>query len=267
MQGVATLPVGATVDASKGVVAIHAAANGFQPGSPRARRQSATIRAGIFAIRQARARTKRATIPTDLIMAHPADAKVACTASRPRKSVVRSLTIVAKGLFRTVGGASTATARNATFTTTDRCDGTLTRVRKGRVTLKLKRRGPIVRVSAGRTYLAKARLFSAKLPASVPHMEFSRELRDDVLAGHLTLSVRLWKRPQVKEGGRYRVGSGLIEIDAIELVPFSAITEADVRRAGEPDRETLRDRAAHAGPIDEDTLVYRIELHVVSRAD
>jgi hypothetical protein len=37
-------------------------------------------------------------------------------------------------------------------------------------------------------------------------VEFSRELRNDVLAGDITLSVRLWKRPQVKEGGRYRVG-------------------------------------------------------------
>ena len=95
-------------------------------------------------------------------------------------------------------------------------------------------------------------------------MEFSRELRDDVLAGDITVSIRLWKRPQVKEGGRYRVGLGMIEIDAIELVPFAAITEADVRQAGEPDRETLRRRAAHAGPIDEDTLVYRIELHALS---
>jgi len=94
-------------------------------------------------------------------------------------------------------------------------------------------------------------------------MQFSRELRDDVLAGDITVSVRLWTRPQVKEGGRYRVGLGLIEIDSVELVPFSAITEDDVRRAGEPDRETLRRRAAHAGPIDEDTLVYRIELHPV----
>ena len=96
-------------------------------------------------------------------------------------------------------------------------------------------------------------------------MQFSKELRDQVTAGDITVSFRLWQRPQVKEGGRYRVGLGLIEIDAVELVPFSAITEADVRRAGEPDRETLRDRAAHAGPIDEDTLVYRIELHAVSR--
>src|SRR5215216_8101126 len=98
-------------------------------------------------------------------------------------------------------------------------------------------------------------------PASVPGVQFSRELRDDVLAGEITLSVRLWKRPQVKEGGRYRVGLGLIEIDAVELVPFAAITEADARRAGEFDRETPRERAAHAGPIHEYSLVYPIELH------
>jgi hypothetical protein len=98
-------------------------------------------------------------------------------------------------------------------------------------------------------------------------VQFSRELRDDVLAGEITVSVRLWERPKVKEGGRYRVGPGLIEVDAIELVPFSAITDEDVRRAGEPDRETLRARAAHAGPIDEDTLVYRIELHAVAGSD
>jgi hypothetical protein len=95
-------------------------------------------------------------------------------------------------------------------------------------------------------------------------VEFSRELRDDVLAGDITLSVRLWTRPKVKEGGRYRVGLGEIEVDAIELVPFAAITDEDVRQAGEPDRETLRQRAAHAGPIDEDTLVYRIEFHSLS---
>ncbi len=98
-------------------------------------------------------------------------------------------------------------------------------------------------------------------------MEFSRELRDDVLAGDITLTVRLWQRPRVKEGGRYRVGPGEIEVDVIELVPFAAITAADVRRAGEPDRETLRERAAHAGPIDEDTLVYRIEFHAASARD
>ena len=94
-------------------------------------------------------------------------------------------------------------------------------------------------------------------------MQFSRELRERVLAGDITVSVRLWTRPQVKVGGRYRVGIGEIEVDEIELMPFAAITEDDVRRAGEPDRETLRRRAAHAGPIGEDTLVYRVEFHAL----
>ena len=47
------------------------------------------------------------------------------------------------------------------------------------------------------------------------------------------------------------------------MVPFSSVTPADVRRSGEKDRESLRERAAHAGPIDDDTLVYRIEFHIV----
>ena len=49
-------------------------------------------------------------------------------------------------------------------------------------------------------------------PASVRVIEFSRELRNDVLAGDITLSVRLWTRPRVKQGGRYRVGPGEIEV-------------------------------------------------------
>ena len=67
-------------------------------------------------------------------------------------------------------------------------------------------------------------------------MEFSKELRDDVIAGDITVSFRLWRRPKVKAGGRYPVGPGYIEVDSVELLPFAAITAADVRRAGEPDR-------------------------------
>jgi hypothetical protein len=93
-------------------------------------------------------------------------------------------------------------------------------------------------------------------------MEFSRELRLDVLSGDITVTFRLWKRPKVKRGGRYRVGEGQVEVDSVELVPFSSIDDTDVRRAGEADIESLRRRAAHAGPIRDDTLLYRIEFHV-----
>jgi ASCH domain len=94
-------------------------------------------------------------------------------------------------------------------------------------------------------------------------VQFSRELRDDVAAGRITVSFRLWTRPQVKVGGRYAVGSVQFEVDDIELVPFSSVTVSDVRKSGETNREALRRRAAHAGPIDDDTLLYRIEFHVV----
>jgi hypothetical protein len=94
-------------------------------------------------------------------------------------------------------------------------------------------------------------------------VQFSRELRDDVAAGRITLTFRLWSRPQVKVGGRYAVGSVQFEVDDIELVPFSSVTAADVRKCGEKDRESLRHRTAHAGPVTDDTLVYRIEFHIV----
>lgn len=97
-------------------------------------------------------------------------------------------------------------------------------------------------------------------------MQFSVELRDRVADGTITLSYRLWSRPKVKAGGVYRSGSVTIEVDEIDLVPFSSITVEDLARTGEPDLETLRQRAAHAGPIHDDTVVYRVEFHVVAEA-
>jgi hypothetical protein len=94
-------------------------------------------------------------------------------------------------------------------------------------------------------------------------VEFSRDLRPDVISGDVTVSYRLWKRPKVRVGGRYPVGPAQIEVDSIELVPFASVTAADVLRCGEADRESLRRRAAHAGPIDDDTLLYRVEFHLV----
>jgi hypothetical protein len=94
-------------------------------------------------------------------------------------------------------------------------------------------------------------------------VEFSRDLRPHVISGDITVSFRLWRRPRVRAGGRYPVGPAQIEVDAVELVPFAAITAADVWRSGEPDRESLRRRAAHAGPIGDDTLLYRVQFHLV----
>ena len=116
------------------------------------------------------------------------------------------------------------------------------------------------------------------MPLSIPHpprpipgrcplygerVQFSRELREPVLSGEITVSFRLWSRPQVKVGGRYRIGPRQIEVDSIELMPFNAIAADDVRLSGERDLESLRARAAHAGPVRDDTPLHRVEFHLV----
>ena len=68
----------------------------------------------------------------------------------------------------------------------------------------------------------------------------------------------------MKAGGRYRIRGGEIEVESVELIPFALIDDLDIRRSGERDIESLRRRAAHAGPIHGDTAVYRIQFHVVA---
>jgi hypothetical protein len=97
-------------------------------------------------------------------------------------------------------------------------------------------------------------------------VQFSPELRDRVADGTITVSFRLWTRPKVKVGGVYRSGTVWVEVDDLDLVPFSAVTAEDLARTGEADLEGLRRRAAHAGPIGDDTFVYRVEFHVVTRS-
>jgi hypothetical protein len=97
-------------------------------------------------------------------------------------------------------------------------------------------------------------------------VEFSRDLRPKVIMGDVTVSFRLWRSPKVRVGGRYPVGPATIEVDSLELVPFSSVTVADVSLAGEISLESLRQRAAHSGPIADDTLVYRVEFHLVEPA-
>jgi len=98
-------------------------------------------------------------------------------------------------------------------------------------------------------------------------VQFSPELREDVMSGDITVSFRLWRHPKVKVGGSYAVGPGRIVVDSIELVTFSSITAGDVARSGETDRESLRRRAAHAGPIADHTFLYRVEFHLVTEPD
>jgi hypothetical protein len=62
----------------------------------------------------------------------------------------------ASGRFRSRGRYSAATVRGTIWDTADRCDGTLTRVRRGVVVVRDFRRHRNITVRAGKSYLARA---------------------------------------------------------------------------------------------------------------
>ncbi|MBE2319498.1 thrombospondin type 3 repeat-containing protein [Solirubrobacter sp. CPCC 204708] len=163
LKGQASIPLGATVDTTRGEVAIDSAANSYAAADRRAKRQRAHIRAAMFQLKQKRrAQARSATIATDVSLLSPPGAEARCVGAPPKGTIVRSVSMVVKGLYRTVGGASTGTARSATFSTTDRCDGTLTQVGRGKVTLAVKSQKKPIVVKAGQAYLVKAKLFAAR---------------------------------------------------------------------------------------------------------
>ena len=81
-------------------------------------------------------------------------------AGKPKRSKrkVRRLWGKGKGSFRTAGKRSTATVRGTWWLVEDRCDGTLTRVREGRVDVRDLRLRKTIKLRAGKRslYLAKA---------------------------------------------------------------------------------------------------------------
>lgn len=63
-------------------------------------------------------------------------------------------------------------------------------------------------------------------------MTFTKRLREGVRRGEITCSVRIWKRPHVKVGGRYKMEEGEIEIDSIEPIGYPDITPQLARESG-----------------------------------
>lgn len=63
-------------------------------------------------------------------------------------------------------------------------------------------------------------------------MLFTKRLREGVCEGKITCSVRIWTRPHVRVGARYRMEEGQIEIDSIEPIGFPDITAELARESG-----------------------------------
>jgi hypothetical protein len=63
-------------------------------------------------------------------------------------------------------------------------------------------------------------------------VQFTQRLRDPVRRGDVTCSVRIWKRPHVKVGGRYPLPPGEIEVTSIHEIDLADVTPALARRSG-----------------------------------
>jgi hypothetical protein len=63
-------------------------------------------------------------------------------------------------------------------------------------------------------------------------MLFQTRFHDGIRSGRITSTVRIWKRPHVKVGGRYAFGGGAIVVDRMRETRLDDITPALARRSG-----------------------------------
>ena len=59
------------------------------------------------------------------------------------------------------------------------------------------------------------------------------------------MSVRIWKQPRVRVGGRYSLPPGEIEVTSIEAVPREGLSDEIARESGFADLEDLLAVAQH----------------------
>jgi hypothetical protein len=63
-------------------------------------------------------------------------------------------------------------------------------------------------------------------------MTFTKWLREPIMRGEITCSVRIWRRPHVKAGGRYALGPGFVEVKSIRQIALDDITPGLAKRSG-----------------------------------
>jgi len=61
---------------------------------------------------------------------------------------------------------------------------------------------------------------------------FTKRLRDGVRRGQITCSIRIWQRPHVTVGNRYRMEEGEIEVESILPISLADITPELARASG-----------------------------------
>ena len=76
-------------------------------------------------------------------------------------------------------------------------------------------------------------------------MLFTRKLRESIKLGHITTSIRIWKRPRVKVGHYYKLDEGQVVVTAIREIAFDDISDQLARESGFLNKLDLLKTAQH----------------------
>ena len=151
-----SIPVKSIVDTRKGTVALRTARN------RKGKIQSGRFAAGVFQVLQSRKRSEKGL--TDVVLKGNAAkfnrcgrGKAGSTTAHTSLSrrAIRRLRARARGRYRTRGRHSAATVRGTVWNMTDSCAGTLTTVKRGKVTVRDFRKRKTVTLTRGKSYLAR----------------------------------------------------------------------------------------------------------------
>jgi hypothetical protein len=63
-------------------------------------------------------------------------------------------------------------------------------------------------------------------------MLFAKHLREGIRRGRIRCTVRIWARPHVKVGGRYKMDQGHVVVDSITAIAIADITHDLARESG-----------------------------------
>jgi hypothetical protein len=153
----AAIPVGATIDATRGTVSLSSVRDAT------GKTQTGRFWGGVFQVNQSRGKAPL----TELVLKGgdfsrcpkaKRTGKAAAAARSRHAAIMRRLWGRDQhGRFRTKGRNAHATVRGTVWLVQDTCEGTLTKVKKGAVMVRdlVKRRNVLVR--AGHSYLARSR--------------------------------------------------------------------------------------------------------------
>jgi hypothetical protein len=145
LQGSDDIPLGSIVDTDEGVVELSSLAKAGGAA------QKARFYEGVFKVTQSGSVTVLALAEP---LASCRSARAGAAAASKKK---RHLWGDGKGAFRTNGKYSSATVRGTKWLVQDSCSGTLTRVVRGKVTVRDDVRHKTVVVPAGKSYVARPR--------------------------------------------------------------------------------------------------------------